>query len=1473
MASNEFIYYPEINDEDFYKKIYWKKEFNKTASKPNYYQKTPEQVCSRGIFKMQNHQELVKNFISPDTPYNSLILFHGTGVGKTCASIGIAENFREYVAKKGKKIWVIAGGAIIPNFFRELYNDNKALAEYKQYKPYGSFQCAGDNYYAFKDKGITGVSAKSRIDKAKKLVKQFYDFKGRKSLPNLIDIQYKKKEKLTDKEIYEKFNDSVIIVDEAHNDAGKGKATSESRKKSNSNSKSKKQSDDEELSYDLINEGKDDDDFDPKEELVKKKRTEQSKRTLLNVLIDLAEHCRVKIIFLTATPMKDNQDEILDLLEVVNKNDNRLINGEPFNRKKVFDGENVNEKYLSKACKGYISYVRGNNPISFPKALLPAENLYTPSPLYDFNKGEPVIEKYNEHIEETGEFNLYRCEMANYHFKAYLAIKSIPNKKDVANRQTLMISNFAWPFTEATNSDKVIELNDINKDKLHGPKALLNNFEKKHPDLKTSYEGIDGKKYTSQNHTFYEQNTQSLRNFGLFLCQNNPVLNKSHYNLPMFSGKINQLINNINSVNGIHYVYSEFISGGAEPTAMSLEANGFIHFHPNTRFKINGLPQQNVKSRLTQYSLPTDKEEYNESRTFLEKENFRCAVCGRLWIDRFNVNDDGTSWEHTKKADHKFVQATYIIITSQHKSHSIFLEYAIDKSNLLGHKIKAIIGTKVTGEGVDLHWVRGVHILDPWDNNTRIYQAIGRGIRHCSHIELDPAERNVIIYKYCLSAPRINLYLNNDKNYEEIAWESLKELDETTLIHNKVAVGRVIDIMNSTTTEDDLYFSDDDEFNETDVTEEDGNNMLYKYVQIAKAKEFLSETPDERTYRRVFSKDKKVKSIERILKKNAIDCQLNKYINKFPDDEDGTRDCDYQSCDYQCSGNLDTFQVYIRKFKNITDLEANLKETEGDSSGDGDGDGKGDDGEEAEEAYLIKSPTLFEGSNKWHKLEDLKQSETLDNLLGLFKVRNISKLWVSAKKDYITSQPTDMKYQLMDLNIPIGILDESTYNIRFAYPQINSAKIAIRTLFKSGIIYTQDMLVHLVQLKDSLLEKKFIYIALDQLVGKPPYIKPLVVYDKYKRNGNIIYRGKYYIFQPFELEDLHIPLSYRKKPLKIKKQFIKHNPIISGKSSDQKVQLDTEKLDELLIKLQSDRDYLTYEDDEYILYEYYNNLEFLGYHLDRLKPKEQFYIIKKIVKGDLNEPFIRSILEHYSNQYIIFGYKDYIENNGHLMSIYSDTNRPMIYNRKKWVHLEDEQKLEPFIKEGFIEVKDSISIYNNTNESVNVFGFDDIEMVSSLNGIIGMFSESSGGTRKLSSSTLNEVENIFTETLKRLNTNKKTLKFKIINKNKESHDTKKDGSPSKKTNKTGRACETMQSNDLNNLIDNITEVLDNIKIEGIEDYPQTITNSIMVRDIEKFLRIIDMYLLDYYRKKPKERKRLKVFYKPFETELFFHKNV
>jgi len=75
------------------------------------------------------------------------------------------------------------------------------------------------------------------------------------------------------------------------------------------------------------------------------------------------------------------------------------------------------------------------------------------------------------------------------------------------------------------------------------------------------------------------------------------------------------------------------------------------------------------------------------------------------------------------------------------------------KSNIKGSKIKIILGSPSIREGVSLTAVRQVHILEPYWNQSRLDQVVGRASRFCSHKDLDENNRNVKVYIYIAVPP------------------------------------------------------------------------------------------------------------------------------------------------------------------------------------------------------------------------------------------------------------------------------------------------------------------------------------------------------------------------------------------------------------------------------------------------------------------------------------------------------------------------------------------------------------------------------------------------------------------------------------------------------------------------------------------------------------------------------------------------
>ena len=119
--------YPSPSNKNFQKDIFEKREFAIHAIPARNIIKNYEDIkeyrdniCARD-FKLTETQNLLSNFINPNTPYRGLLIFHGVGTGKTCVSIAIAEKFKPMVEKYGTRIHVLVPGPLNKqNFLGEI---------------------------------------------------------------------------------------------------------------------------------------------------------------------------------------------------------------------------------------------------------------------------------------------------------------------------------------------------------------------------------------------------------------------------------------------------------------------------------------------------------------------------------------------------------------------------------------------------------------------------------------------------------------------------------------------------------------------------------------------------------------------------------------------------------------------------------------------------------------------------------------------------------------------------------------------------------------------------------------------------------------------------------------------------------------------------------------------------------------------------------------------------------------------------------------------------------------------------------------------------------------------------------------------------------------------------------------------------------------------------------------------------------
>lgn len=90
----------------------------------------------------------------------------------------------------------------------------------------------------------------------------------------------------------------------------------------------------------------------------------------------------------------------------------------------------------------------------------------------------------------------------------------------------------------------------------------------------------------------------------------------------------------------------------------------------------------------------------------------------------------------------------------------------INKTNKRGQILEILMTTKQGAEGLNTRHVRQLHVVEPYWNPVRLDQVIGRAVRTNSHMELPKKDRNVDIYIYLSKATkgqlRSDVTISND---------------------------------------------------------------------------------------------------------------------------------------------------------------------------------------------------------------------------------------------------------------------------------------------------------------------------------------------------------------------------------------------------------------------------------------------------------------------------------------------------------------------------------------------------------------------------------------------------------------------------------------------------------------------------------------------------------------------------------------
>jgi superfamily II DNA or RNA helicase len=665
ISQNENSYtalYPSLDDPDFNIKLAEKKEFNENKYDGTLYdiEEQATKLCE-AEFELSPHQIFVRNFLSFQTPYNSLLLYHGLGTGKTCSAITVAEEMRTYLNQLGinQRIIVVASPNVQENFKLQLFDERKlklvdGLWNLKA--------CTGNKYLKeINPMNMKGLSKDKVIRQIHRIIKTSYLFVGYTEFANYIQkkSQVEEDDPVLKKEIMIKklkqhFNNRLVIIDEVHN--------------------------------------------------IRISDEKQDKR-VANELFKLVKYVdNLRLLFLSATPMYNSYKEIIWLLNVMNLNDKRST----IELEDVFDkdgnflidgnGNNIGEELLRRKATGYVSFIRGENPYTFPYRIFPSlfakdhtfkELTYPRKQINNKSIIQP-LEHLDVFVNTCGSYqekgyNYILSEIKTNIEKTKGGMVGFENMDSFGYtilQKPLQALNIIYPIKQLTGSETTSNFNSKALLGSEGLKRIMKFTETSNPP-------------TRKNFDYKDKNSE----FGEIFSPNN---------IGKYSSKIKSITDSVLTSDGIVLIYSQFIDGGAVPMALALESVGFSRFGTKTPSLFKTPPTGKI-----------------DATTFLTKEQME------------NPN--------------AFRPATYTMITGDKalSPDKVFdLKNLTDEDNKNGEKIKVVIISMTGAEGIDFKNLRQVHILEPWYNLSLIEQIIGRAVRTCSHKQLKFIERNVEIFLY-----------------------------------------------------------------------------------------------------------------------------------------------------------------------------------------------------------------------------------------------------------------------------------------------------------------------------------------------------------------------------------------------------------------------------------------------------------------------------------------------------------------------------------------------------------------------------------------------------------------------------------------------------------------------------------------------------------------------------------------------------
>ena len=722
-------------------------------------------------FNFFSHQKLVRDYLQRESPFRGLLLYHGLGVGKTCASIGIAE-----ALKSNRKIVVILNKSLKQNFIVNLKKCGDEYYRLNQHWFYHRFTGAED---AMRDYALhvkIPLTAASRgvwlVDFSKKPNYETLSDDDREALEEQIDrmishkyefvhldgLNQRRLQQMNEKRI---LDNKLLIIDEVHN-----------------------------LSNAMA------------------KENMGVRAYYLKKLIMEAEN--LKCVFLSGTPMINSLYEVGQLFNllrgyIVTYNFLLKVKSGSINWDKLAKGIQALpfiDQVTMKKRDGILKVTR--NPRGFvntPNGIkhTPDQNMFDEgefldrmrtllsnmSPLgitcntdvhfsierqtafpdnmdeffslfYDAKKMEFInTELFKTRIMGTVSFyrtndtgllptvnvnEVIKTPMSGYQFLEYSKVRKTEIEQERSKKKKQPAKKEKKKQGSVSPGKGLAKKEDIFDPKssfraysrMHCSFAFPESIPRPYPGDEMNVEEAldeeldedllleDEESFEEDGEASYKRaQKQRMKQYEAAKLKTLNTLDRERENflvadeelkLVKHSPKYNTILNLINEKNGLAFVYTEYKTlEGIAVLSIVLRANGYAPFLLETD------PSGNIVQ-------------------VFENEDDVGKPMYAFW------GGDPDQSDIIRKVYNNQMDQIPASLKSQFDRRGV--------NNLRGDIIKVLLTTKTGAEGIDLQNVRSLHIVEPYWNPVRVKQVKGRAVRVGSHLQLPPEDRNVDIYTH-----------------------------------------------------------------------------------------------------------------------------------------------------------------------------------------------------------------------------------------------------------------------------------------------------------------------------------------------------------------------------------------------------------------------------------------------------------------------------------------------------------------------------------------------------------------------------------------------------------------------------------------------------------------------------------------------------------------------------------------------------